>query len=379
MATQALINPALLRWARSRAGLSLEDAAQGASVKLAQLVSWEAGESRPTFRQAQNLAQALHTPFGYLFLDSPPQETLPLPDLRTVAGKPARPPSLNLLDTVRIALQRQAWYLEYRQDHEMEPLPFVGRFDTNAAVESVAADIRRVLDVDIETGQRTWDVYFRDLVRAAERVGILIMRSGIVGNNTHRKLDVGEFRGFAVSDTQAPIVFINSADAPAARLFTLLHELAHVWIGSSGVSQVSPGDGRREEVFCNAVAGEFLAPEQAFRARWQTAPEGLDSRIAELAARFHVSRFVVIRRALDLRLIDRATYNERYLAMLAEFRDQENAGGSFYRNAEFKNSTRFAQAVVTEALSGRLLLRDAGRLLGIQPDKIRRFAEQIGS
>ncbi|MDH6592523.1 Zn-dependent peptidase ImmA (M78 family)/DNA-binding XRE family transcriptional regulator [Variovorax sp. TBS-050B] len=379
MATQALINPALLRWARDRAGLSLEDAAQTANVKSAQLASWEAGESRPTFRQAQHLAHALHAPFGYLFLDAPPQETLPLPDLRTVAGRPAEPPSLNLLDTVRIALQRQAWYLEYRQDHELDSLPFVGRFNTSARIEDVAADIRRELKVDIETGQRTWEVYFRDLVQAAERAGVLIMRSGVVGNNTRRKLEVSEFRGFAISDAQAPVVFINSADAPAARLFTLLHELAHIWIGSSGVSHVSPADARHEEVFCNAVAGEFLAPEHTFRAHWQLAPEEFDSRIAELAARFHVSRFVIMRRALDLGLIDRAIYNDRYFAMLAAFRNQENAGGSFYRNAEFKNSARFAQAVVTEALSGRLLLRDAGRLLGIQPDKIRKFAEQLGS
>ena len=93
------------------------------------------------------------------------------------------------------------------------------------------------------------------------------MRSGIVGNNTHRPLDVAEFRGFAISHPLAPLVFINSADAPAARLFTLLHELAHLWVGSSGISNASPatpGNVRREEVFCNAVAGEFLAPHDVF-------------------------------------------------------------------------------------------------------------------
>lgn len=90
------------------------------------------------------------------------------------------------------------------------------------------------------------------------------MRSGIVGNNTHRPLDVAEFRGFAISHPLAPLVFINSADAPAARLFTLMHELAHIWVGSSGISNASPGNARREEVFCNAVAGEFLAPHDVF-------------------------------------------------------------------------------------------------------------------
>ncbi|MDN6881998.1 XRE family transcriptional regulator [Variovorax sp. CAN2819] len=378
MATQALINPTLLRWTRERLGLSLDDAAQSANVKPERLAAWENGESRPTFRQAQHLANAFHAPFGYLFLQQPPAELLPLPDLRTVGGVPVPRPSIDLLDTVRIALQRQEWYLEYQQDHHPDPLPFVGRFNVTSPVAEVAADIRNVLDVTVEQGQRTWEAYFRDLIEAAERVGILIMRSGIVGNNTHRKLDVSEFRGFAISDPLTPVVFINSADAPAARLFTLMHELAHIWIGTSGISSVVPGNSRREEIFCNAVAGEFLVPRELFEQRWHTGPAEINLRVAELARRFHVSRLVIMRRALDLGLIDQATYTDHYLATLAEFRNQENNGGNFYRTAGAKNSRRFAQAVVTEALSGRLLLREAGRLLGVQPNKIREFAEQIG-
>ncbi|HOB44165.1 MAG TPA: XRE family transcriptional regulator [Bacillota bacterium] len=378
MATRALINPAQLRWARERAGLTIEDAAECAGVAPQQLSSWEVGETQPTFRQAQNLAQSFHTPFGYLFLPNPPEEVLPLPDLRTVAGVPTPRPSVNLMETVRIALQRQAWFIEYQRDHGLEPLPFVGRFTLNAEPKVVAADIRVVLGIDQEQGQRTWEIYFRDLVSAAERIGILVMRSGVVGNNTHRKLDVGEFRGFAISDSLAPVVFINSADAPAARLFTLLHELAHIWVGASGVSNVAPGNSRREEIFCNAVAGEFLVPSDLLLQLWNESGEALPIRVAGLARRFHVSQIVIMRRALDLNFIDRATYTDFYLAALAAFRNQDGGGGNFYRTAGAKNSFVFSQAVVTEALSGRLLLREAGRLLGVQPSKIREFAGQIG-
>lgn len=378
MASQALINPTLLRWARERAGLDVEDAALGAGVKPTQLSAWESGESRPTFRQARNLANAVHAPFGYLFLNEPPELLLPLPDLRTVANAAVPRPSIDLLETVRIALQRQDWYLEYQRDHGSEPLPFVGRFATTSNASTVAADIRTVLDVAVDDGRHTWETYFRELVEAAERVGVLVMRSGIVGNNTHRKLDVSEFRGFAISDPRAPVVFINSADAPAARLFTLMHELAHIWIGASGVSNTVPDNNRREEVFCNAVAGEFLVPLDEFVQRWHAGPVELESRVALLAAHFHVSRLVIMRRAHDLGWVDRATYSAHYLAVLAAFRNQEGGGGNFYRNAGAKNSARFAQAVVTEALSGRMLLREAGRLLGVQPSKIRAFAEQIG-
>lgn len=375
----AQINPAMLRWARGRVGLDVSKAAAAAGVKPEQLARWESGDAFPTFRQAQDVAQALHAPFGFFFLQQAPMEEPLLPDLRTVGGAPVGKPSVDLLETVKQALQRQAWYIEYQQEQGVRPLPFVGKFQTDAAPQTVAADIRAVLGVAVEQGQTQWDDYHRALIQAAERAGVLVMRSGIVGNNTRRKLDVGEFRGFAISHPLAPVVFINAADAPAARLFTLLHELAHLWFGSSGISNAEAGPMRREEAACNAVAGEFLAPAGLFKTLWADASADLRVRIAELARRFHVSQFVVVRRALDLGLIDRQTYSDFYLAELARFRQAENAGGSFYRNAGSKNSLRFAQAVVAEALSGRLLLRDAGKLLGVPPAKIRQFAETLGA
>jgi len=376
MSAKALINPKILRWIRERSGLDVGDAAHAASISPDQLTRWEAGESQPTFLQAQKLAQALHAPFGYLFLAEPPADKLPLPDLRTVGGAPVPRPSVDLLETLRLSLQRQAWYLEHLHDEGVSPLPFVARFTTQAPVQTVAADMRAVLGVEIETGQHSWEIYFRQLVNAAEAAGILVMRSGIVGNNTHRRLDVSEFRGFAVSHPLAPLIFINAADAPAARLFTLMHELAHVWVGSSGISSAnaSPGNARREEVFCNAVAGEFLAPRDVFTALWTASRADLPERMAELAWRFHVSRLVIMRRALDVGLVDYAAYLQHYQAELAAFRNKPGGGGSFYRNASVKNSKRFVRAVLAEAFSGRLLLRDAGRLLGVQPGKLRLLA-----
>jgi len=375
----ALINPAMLRWARGRVGLDANEAALAAGVKPEQFQLWEKGDAQPTFRQAQHVASALHAPFGYLFLPEAPAEEPTLPDLRTVGGAPVDRPSVNLMETVQHAMQRQAWFAEYLQEQGAESLPFVGRFNTNSSVVRIAQDIRDVRDRDVEQGQRNWETYYRELIEASERAGVLVMRSGIVGNNTHRKLDVGEFRGFAISHSLAPVIFINSSDAPSARLFTLLHELAHIWIGSSGISNVVPGSTHREEVVCNGVAGEFLAPSIVFGELWATATQDLAVRIAELAQRFHVSRFVIIRRALDMGLIDHATYSTFYRAELDAFRAKEGGGGSFYRNAGAKNSARFARAVIAEAFSGRLLLRDAGKLLGVQPSKIRDFAEQLGA
>jgi len=375
----ARTNPEMLRWARGRMGMNVHNAAVAAGVKPEQFELWEAGDGLPTFRQAQSIAQALHAPFGFFFLPQAPADEPLLPDLRTVGGRPVGKPSVDLLETVKQALQRQAWFLEYQKEQGLAPLQFVGKFALTASPKVVAADIRSVLRAEVERGQSQWDDYHRALILGAEQAGVLVMRSGIVGNNTRRKLDVSEFRGFAISDPLAPVVFINSTDAPAARLFTLLHELAHIWFGSSGISNGESSNAGAEEAACNAVAGEFLAPAEVFRDLWASGSAELAVRIAELSRRLHVSQLVVMRRALDLGFVNRETYNDFYLAELARFRQAESKGGSFYRNAGSKNSMRFAKAVIAEALSGRLLLRDAGKLLGVQPAKIRQFAEQLGA
>ncbi|MDP2830217.1 MAG: XRE family transcriptional regulator [Sulfuricellaceae bacterium] len=376
MTAPARINADVLLWARERARLTIEQLAKGVHAKPEQVMAWEVGEAFPTFRQAQHLAATAHVPFGFLFLPKPPQEKLPLPDLRTVGGEAVSEPSVDLLDTVRAVLQKQAWYIEYLKESGHAPLAFVGSHSLQSPVRSVVADMVRVLKIGEGTRHGSWEDYQRSLIAAADNAGILVMRSGMVGNNTHRKLDVAEFRGFAVADKWAPVVFINSADAPSARLFTFVHELAHLWIGSSGISNQSTTTSRREEQFCNAVAGEFLVPEHSFLDLWDGA---LDWRanVARLPGIYHVSKLVIARRALDLGFIDAQTHRDFYLQELEAYRRGKKSGGSSYRTAKAKNGQRFSLAILSEALSGRMLLRDAGRLLGVQPAKIGVYAKEF--
>lgn len=374
--SHALVSPRLLAWSRLRAGLTQFDLAERLPVKAEKVFEWEAGESQPTFKQAQKWAALAHVPFGFLFLEEPPDENLPLPDLRTKGGMPPARPSIELIDTVKEVLWKQNWYVEYLSDHDAPRLPFVGRFTLQSPVKAVVADMRQVLGIPDNASRASQDEYFRQLVRAAETAGILIMRSGIVGGNTHRKLDVGEFRGFAVSDPVAPVIFVNSADAPAARLFTLIHELTHVWINSSGVSSVAVQATRHEEVFCNAVAGEFLVPEAEFRRAWMDVDDGM-RQLALLADQFRVSKLVVARRAADLGLVPADAYSEYYLNELQAYRNKEKKGGNYYVNAGAKNSARFSRAVLAEAMRGQMLLRDAARLLGIQPSKLRTYGDSV--
>ncbi|TFY86903.1 ImmA/IrrE family metallo-endopeptidase [Pseudomonas kairouanensis] len=378
MTQTAFINPAILSWSRQRAGLTEAQVAKGMTVKLERVVQWEGGESLPTFTQAQRWAATVHVPFGFLFLKTPPQDQLPLPDLRTVSGVMPEKPSLNLMDTIRDVLRKQDWYLEHLQSHESSPLPFVASFNSHSPINDVVADIRRVLGVTDAYARMGYEDYVRALVMGAEDAGILVMRSGVALGNTHRKLDVSEFRGFAISNAMAPVVFINSADAPSARLFTLIHELAHIWIGRTGISDGGNQNPRKEEAFCNAVAGEFLAPERVFRSNW-VSDVYWEENLAPLAALFHVSALVIARRARDLGYISDDQYGAYYRQVLQAYRDKGGTGGDYYRTAAVRNSTRLSKAVLAQAQSGRILLRDAGKLLGVQPAKLRAYGMKLSA
>lgn len=382
--TAALISPAVLRWARERARLEPERLAEITHVKPDKLRLWELGETKPTFKQAQDLAKALHIPFGFLFLSNPPEETLPIPDLRTVGDHTTSSLSIDLRDLLADILRKQDWYRDYLLEQGAEPLPFVSRFGLDTRPTTIAADLTATLGLahtDREEA-KNWEDFLSLLMDKAEVAGVWVMRSGIVGSNTHRILDVQEFRGFAICDDIAPLVFINGRDAKAAQIFTLVHELAHLWIGQSGISDVSLAQPVKEihhrtEKLCNAVAAEVLVPQASLRKSW--VGESVAQNAAWLANFYRVSSVVIARRALDLGLIEWPAYLA-YYQQQAELwrRENKGTGGDPYRTIPVRNGRRFTKAVVSSAFARSLLLRDAGRLLGVNPSKIGRLAQEIG-
>lgn len=379
MADLAYINPQIFNWACARAQVSEEDLSQSLGVKLEKVVGWSRGDLKPTFGQAQKLASKLHIPFAFFFLPAPPQDILPIPDLRTHGNHGLANVSIDLKDTIASVVRRQEWFKDYLKDQDAEALSFIGSYNVNSDPVEVAENIRQTLKLeDLNPRGLSWEEYQRKIVDGAEAAGILVMRSGIVENNTHRPLSVSEFRGFAISDSHAPVVFVNLRDAPPARLFTLLHELAHLWLGQSGVSSGSAIEDRREEQFCNAVAGEFLAPAREVIALWSDNKE-LNDNVSDIARIFHVSRYVIIRRAFDLGLVSYDTYNEYYRELINQFNNTDGGGGNFYAIAKNKNSALFSKVILNETLSGRVLLRDAGKLLGISPAKLKQYATEIGA
>lgn len=374
--TDAMINEKVLAWAVERAEIPLDVVARKVNVKPERIATWIEGEERPTFRQAQSLSSALHIPFGYLFLKEPPEEKLAIPDLRTVGGDPARKLDLNFRDLLSDVLFKRDWFRDFIQDHAGRELEFVGKYTVNDAVETVAADMRKSLYGEEGPPQSgNWEEHLRMLIDKAEAAGIWVMRNGIVGSNTHRPLSVSQFRGFAISDKVVPLIFINGKDAKAAQIFTFAHELAHIWLGESGVSNVELGDAnygayQKVERKCNKIAAEFLIPAAGFPAQWRAA-DSLSDNADRLSRIYKVSRIVIVRRALDLGLIDQASYSRFYATEVARWSDTPaSEGGSFHNNLPLRNGLRFTRAVVNQAVSGGLLLRHAASLLNAQPTAI---------
>ena len=223
------VRPELLRWARERAGLSPEVLAR----RIPQLQAWEQGQAQPTLKQIEKFARATHTPVGFLFLQEPPVERVPIPDFRTIASARIHRPSPDLLDTLYICQQRQEWYRDFARAEGEDRLPFVGSSDLTSDIAETAARMRTALGFDFAERRQmpTWTEALRRFIEQADLLGVLVMVSGVVGSNNRRKLDPAEFRGFALSDDLAPLVFINGADTKAAQMFTLAHEMAHVWLG----------------------------------------------------------------------------------------------------------------------------------------------------
>ena len=377
--TTANINTDMLTWARERSGISVPDFARRCGISEERLQEWESGERKLTFNQAMRFAEKAHVPFGYLFLAKPPEEVLPIPDLRTLEGQGVQRPSAELLDLVKLMMQRQEWYREYLQQHFAEANPYVGRASYSDSVESIVEDIRACLGVEPHPTRGKWDDYYRDLVQRIESLGILVMRQGNLGHHS-RPLNVEEFRGFAIVDEYAPIIFVNHSDALGARLFTLIHELCHIWIGQSGISDGNTNTHRQEEVLCNAVAAEFLVPAQEFRALWQHDSESWEDNLPPLEAHFHVSTWALARRALTLNFISQQEYGRYIFEQKMRHEQRKGSGGpTYYQTKKAQISRQFSQAVVGEALSGQLLLREAGELLGgIKPGKIETFARELG-
>ena len=377
------VAPELLRWAIRRKGWDEETALQHAP----KLRAWLAETERPTLKQLEKFAKGTHTPLGLLFLPEPPEEAVPIPDMRTMGNLGVEQPSVDLLDTIYLCQRRRDWYREYALLNGFEKLSFVGSVTVNAPVVLVAEQIRGVLGFGLEERAAfpNWEQALRQLIDRIEDAGVLVMVNGVVGSNMHRRLDPSEFRGFALADPLVPLIFVNGADTKAAQIFTLIHELVHIWLGNSALSDaaMTAGGGPEEELWCNQVAAEVLVPMTALLADFEGSVT-VDE-LERLAKQYRVSTLVVLKRLYDAKAISWAEYlkayeteKQRVMDILAE-RRRDKGGGNYYYTQPLRLSRTFSRAVIESAFEGSTSYREAYQLLGTKKrTTFENLAEELG-
>ncbi len=371
MKTEVNVNNDMLTWAITRAGYDVPAFAE----KFPKIIEWLEGLKKPTVKQLEEFSKKVYLPFGYLFLPQPPEEENPIPYFRT-NGNNVDKISINIYDTILLLQHRQDWLRNYLQDNDFQRLPFVGKFRNSNDVNAIVADIRRTLQLPENWASqfRTWQEALDHLVLHIEDKGIITVFNGVVENNTQRPIPVDECRGFVLVDEYAPFMFVNNSDFKSAQMFTIVHELAHIWTGHSAgfdFRKLLPANDPIE-ILCDKVAAEFLVPELEFNEVWINRPNNY----AYISRNFKVSEIVIARRALDTGKISRPQFFDFYGEYSnREFakKESQGSGGDFYATTKKRISITFASHVNQAVKSGDLFYRDAYKLTGLKGDTYENF------
>lgn len=372
------INPKIIEWALERVG---DKRAEDLYLQFKGLDEWLEGKKKPTFRQMQEFAKKVSLPIGYFFLKEPPEERFDIPIFKTGYRGYVKP-SIELIDTVETITFRQDWMRDYvRESIDDEPLKFIGSVKIGDDPIDVASSIKKTLNIPQgwPEEERNWSEAFERLLDMVENAGIMVSVNGVVGNNTKRKLKPEEFRGFVLTDDYAPWIFVNGADSKAAQMFTVAHELAHLWIGKSAVfdlNELLPSHDEGEK-FCNRIAAEFLVPERRLRGIWSRIKRR-ENKYQEAAKIFKVSELVAARRMLDLELINRDEFYSFIRSYKERIKPPKEQGGNFYYLTDKRLGRKFAEAVVSQTLSGKITYRYAYELTGLHGETFDKYAKHLG-
>lgn len=381
MSVKALVNPEMLIWARETANMSLEEAAKAPNVSIERLVSWENGEDYPTLNQAKKLAKKYQRAFSLFYLSEIPTDFTPIKDFRSSGGAY----SSALIFFIREVETKVNWLKDLMISENQPANPYVGSSKLSDGVDAVAKSMRQALSLDERFGSEKGA--YRFTIEKCELNGINVLRAG--SYNSHTPVDPNEVRGFTIADSHAPFVFINSRDSDEANLFTLIHELAHIWIKETGVSNLVEIDFRtpipdsgvnRIEVFCNQVAAKALMPDDLTRNTFN----GLswEGRVYEQERkRFGVSKLALAYKLLSLGLWsprDFASWKARYdLSIRNNTETKKSSGGDYYRNMLVRNGRMFSALVINLYSVGALNGSSASSLLNIKLNNLKEYQARL--
>lgn len=339
------------------------------------LVLWNRGAKKPTFNQIERLSREANIPLGYFFLKTPPIEDVPLLKFRTINSSDLENASRNLIDTINQMESVQDWMRDYLTAADNSNLSFVGSLKNNNDALNIAQAIRRDLELPYNWYSEVRTAYdaFKLIRILANTAGVLVMLNGIVGSNTRRKLDINEFRAFTLIDKYAPLIFINSNDSDGGKLFSIFHEMAHIWIGVNSLFNDRYGTAKnvkKVETLCNAVAGELLIPADMFIKKWNELPSDLETheKIISLVKIFHCGITIIARKALDNSFISQEDYNSiareaiTHFEVMQKKKREKESGGNYYKAMNSRLDHRFLLTIANSVREGKTLYTDAFRL-----------------
>ncbi|RJU00836.1 ImmA/IrrE family metallo-endopeptidase [Arthrobacter frigidicola] len=362
------VSPDILRWVRDLSFHGDRDLAA-----FPKFDAWVERRAKPTLNELTRLAKTAGVPFGYMFLQDPPAWELPIPDFRDGFAPGSTKPSPDLMAVLNQSLTRQDWYRDYAQRHGLPEVAVVGSARERDAA-GTAADIRTALAFELSQRTGTWSDTRKYLLRAFERLGGLTIATSMVANNTKRPLNPAEFRGFALPDSLAPLVFVNTKQTLNGQIFTLVHEFAHIWRGKAGIGNEGPDrDGQYDiEKWCNQVASQVLVPEEELASHWASVrtlpiPDALD----KLARVYRCGTLVVLqalrRYGLEAFSDFQLVYEneERRLKRLAD-KEKPSDGGDHYYNQPYRVGDRLSRAIIGDTVEGSTTYAEGMKLMSMR-------------
>ena len=390
MADKALITKEVLRWARETARFSIENAASKINISEKKLHDWESSSSEeyPSIKQAEKLAKLYRRPLAVFYLPSIPKDFQTLRDFRS---RNKNEFSTALIFMMREIQEKQYWLKNSLIETGESQLDFVGKFSSSNPPDEVAEDIR--VNLNINTSELN-DNPLKYWSEKAESKRIFISFSSFF--HTRMKLDLNEVKGFAIADNYAPFIFVNSHDWKNAKLFTLVHELAHLWINESGVSNETEIQFREDvnldpvEKFCNEVAANTLLPENEFKESFERLANLSLNNISMVSRKFGVSNITLLIRAYKLDLINDNEYNsmkseaekqfleyERIMKRKEELQKKKDGGPSFYLLQAKRNGKAFSSIVLDNYKGGFISGLEASQLLNVKLNKFPKLEKFI--
>ena len=336
--------------------------------KYPKIEKWINGIEKPTFKQLEKLANFLKVSFGYFFLENPPKENVLETEFRSINNK-IPDISKNLKDTIIEMDSKKTWISDYRKKLGWDKLEIINQFTVNKK-DNIERDVKLAKEL-IELNEywykklKKHSEAFKLIRNKFEDKGILTMKNGVVGMNTHRKLDINEFRAFMLYDDIAPLIFINNNDSLGGKIFSLIHEYFHILLEKEDIIVSEEKDINLEnEKYINKMTAEFLMPKKHIEELWDNKKNKVDQ-IIEISKLMKVSSLALAIRLNNLTFIDNKIVNIVREKAIKEFDIKDNnGGGDFYNTYNTRISKNFKEAVINEVESGEITYTYAFDLLG---------------